>query len=953
MSILRVLLLLSLVLLFSCSDDNSAGTISETDVGIIGHIVNDNGAPVANVQVIAYSVSDSVQGEPVDTSFTDNSGRYHFDTLVSGVYSLEGSKKIDTLTYTALVDQIDYDSAFYVDTFFDAGIDTLFAPGAVSGTVLLEGTTYYLGIDVFIPGTSFIGKSDTTGNFTISGIPKGTSYQLAYMFPGYETAFSKSFAVKENDTTILIDTTTLQFIATQTPPPPGGVTASFNAATKAVTISWDTVSHPNLGGFIVYKKDSSESAQEPSPISGSELLKGTSFVEKIANIDPDNLITYQYQVKSLDKISNASNFSQPAFCTPSLIIGAGIVGTIVDTENAPQAGATVILSKDMGALTFNAVDTLITNEKGSYAFKGISSGTYKLYAVKEITTKVHTFLSAPFVFDSTKYVSTPLDIGIDTLYNPGAIKGIVQKEGEANNMGIQVYIPGTSFNALTDSVGNYIMIGIPAGSYSVTYAATGYDTAQMHALNVHVGDTTVIDTVRLTKKIMDKPDAPVGLAIQPAEEGLILSWDGVDFPTLTGYSVYRKDASATAMEPQLVSGQAVIVDTVWTDTTLPIGKATYQYHVRSHAEGDKQSPLSGPVSFPFEKKEEIPEAVVVTSPTNNALSLDTAFSVIWTGGEKCSVYVYITKDQSFSLVEQVIEKATSPLNVEGLSYGATYYLRIDAKNSAGTTEGEVITFTTKKKTIDAPRMVFVPGGEIEDYYGRKASVSEFYMMEHEVTVEMYKEFESEYKNLKGESRPQDPVTSVSWGDALRFANWLSVREGLDSCYVVDPLKTKRTDKKDPKDEYCIWPHDTTFYDFDPSANGYRLPTGDEWQCAAAGGKGFDFATDDGTFDTSKAWLWSYETPALVKQYPPNPYQLYDMTANVWEMVWFSTGAQKEGRHNFVAPADLANEHGVKMGAGYYGYEGKHPQKVSYAQSWYNTSDYKYDCGFRLARGTIE
>jgi formylglycine-generating enzyme len=187
---------------------------------------------------------------------------------------------------------------------------------------------------------------------------------------------------------------------------------------------------------------------------------------------------------------------------------------------------------------------------------------------------------------------------------------------------------------------------------------------------------------------------------------------------------------------------------------------------------------------------------------------------------------------------------------------------------------------------------------------------DYYIGRYEVTVDQFREFidatgyttvvekgggawlytgsnwaqpaDALWNNPYFEQGPNEPVTCVSWYDAVEFCNWLSKKEGYERCYSGEG--------------------DLIQCNFD--ADGFRLPTEAEWEYAARGGhknKGFTYS---GFTDSEVIYLFAnfsdvnanyqhpdntqddgYSFTAPVGSYRPNEIGLHDMCGNVNEFCW--------------------------------------------------------------------
>jgi hypothetical protein len=186
----------------------------------------------------------------------------------------------------------------------------------------------------------------------------------------------------------------------------------------------------------------------------------------------------------------------------------------------------------------------------------------------------------------------------------------------------------------------------------------------------------------------------------------------------------------------------------------------------------------------------------------------------------------------------------------------------------------------------------------------------------------------------GWGRGMRPAIFVTWHDAVRFCNWLSLRSGFPPAY-------NRTGQL--IDAYG------TVTDYPHLALGYRLPTEIEWQYAA-GNMGARSGSEYSGGPFPDLFVWSMENSGgrtmPVGTKAPNELGIYDMSGNVFEWChdWYSEKGAIELKMN-PAAGDRALYRALRGGSWYL----KSEFSVISRRDYEYPDTKNFNIGFRICR----
>lgn len=639
-----LLAIISVIYIFCTIDNEITGTLSETDTevcaGMYGVLVSADGDRIEGVKVTLFNVVKNDSVYPIDTITTDSNGIYAFDDISSGIYNIEGDVEIDSITYVAQIPGIIYDSLLFVDSSFFVGVDTLKAPGKIQGFVMFDKEDK-IGVSVYLPGTSYNGFTNSDGAYLISDIP-ANKYKVAFSLDGYITVIDSPVIIESCKITKL-DTVYLLHDPNCPPVPPGGLSILYDTINNDAIIKWEPLLDSNIIGYLVFRRDSLETAIEPILISGSQLISDSVYKDELNSPNIKTGMTLQYQIKSVNNKSLKSSFSEPVFIT--VTNGNELVYL------SPEYGDTIVIKNLETSIYFDWLE---------YSEAGIDSIVYSFYLYSEdssinkisedlVTTNIslNQFKSDVFYYWNVKAITNnseyvgPLNkfytIAKDTSKNKKPLIPIVflPENHSTTNDTIRFKFQGgdpdpedSVFYRIiiaSHSLGNYAIVKDNGYFVSSLYASETIKFTKVDSLEFYwyVEATDGIDTVKTDTFHFTADIAVPPVSIETHYDTLLqqvtINWNKVLYGNTIGYYVFKSYSSWSNSEKILISGDSIIIDTTFlyslTSSEIQYDSAVY-FYVQSIRDDDQKSVFSHPLKINIKNQDFFIPTIIM--PDNNA-----------------------------------------------------------------------------------------------------------------------------------------------------------------------------------------------------------------------------------------------------------------------------------------------------------------------------------------------
>ncbi len=471
-----------------------------------------------------------------------------------------------------------------------------------------------------------------------------------------------------------------------------------------------------------------------------------------------------------------------------------------------------------------------------------------------------------------------------------------------------------TFEIDTGHTGNFIPMydtGTSARYSFSTGSATDWDSVKMRVY------TEFSETLNTGFSVGVVPRSLTINSIDSTERTITVNWSKTLENDFQEYRIYRSATDSVDLNCELVAVVHEADTRLYTTSpsyTLP--PANYRIYQR-----DSEGLISGGSNIVFGHIQNAPpQAPVFITPSKDNDSIWSNSVIRW---NKCAdpntdsvAYEVLMNRNSLgfvSLRQGIADTSFQLSGLDSITFRADF--KILARDAHGAKDSAVVSGILCKQTRKILQagatliaMQVVPKGSFIDSAGLKASISYDYFIDKvEVTQLLYRDVtldqNGSHINPSTSQNDAQPVETVNWRMTILYCNSMSKKFGLDTAYTFSDIRWQPGNPAVPN------PIELTNLQCNFNIKAIRLPTEDEWEMAAQGGRNYLYATDDGTLACTKAnyQQCNIRHPATAGSYPANPFGIQDLTGNVWEWCWDefvlpNNWGRDNNRVDFVAPS---------------------------------------------------
>lgn len=361
---------------------------------------------------------------------TDASGTYTLTDLQPGTHTVTASSK------DALERAVTTSVTVSAGSLVEAPVMKLTKTGEISGTVTLPDRSSYLGIVVYIAGTSFSAMTAENGSYTISWVPARTGYTLVASMDGYDPAMANVNVEVGKTTTVGL----LSLPRHVTPTTTGSIAGNAQL--------------DDIGsiGILVYVAGTSFSAMtDPTgafTING--VPPGTNYLLVANFIGYDSAIVGGVEVVA-GQTKPAGTLKLKMHVTPPT------TGSVSGTATLILNGAAADDNASIFVYLVGSPYICVTNATGSFSLLNVARGTYTIAASKEGFSSSSSSLTVNEGIETGGVALTLHATRLKVTYNAnGAVQGAIPTDSNNYAMGQEITVLGNPGGLSRDS---YALVG--------------------------------------------------------------------------------------------------------------------------------------------------------------------------------------------------------------------------------------------------------------------------------------------------------------------------------------------------------------------------------------------------------------------------------------------------------------------------------------------------------------